>query len=368
MIRVEARHVAVTDLAYQVPGGHPRLRRLLADYLRRVRGAAANADDLTVCTGITDGVTRVCRSLAAAGIRAIAVEDPVWRRLCRVAAAAGLTTVSLPVDEHGLRVADLAAHPEVRAVIVAPAHQFPTGVVLAAQRRTALLEWARRVDGVVLEDDYDAGLRYDGRPVAALQGMDPSRVLLLGSVSKTLSPALGIGWIVAPPRWTGVLRAGWAPTAGPPTLDQLAFATFIETGSLDRHLRSCRSRYRKRRDALIRAIRAELPDCQLSGIGAGLHVLMSLPEGLDAEAVAVKAATLGVRVANLDRYRELPAPAEPGLVLGYGNLADHIVSEAVRELARAIQHVRSGAVSDLIESTKPGQVHSILHDPRCPLE
>jgi len=344
-IRVEVQRVAFTDLAYQAPGGHPRLRRTLADYLQRVRGAAAGADDLTVCTGITDGIMQVCRALAAAGITAVAVEDPVWRRLGRAAASAGVTPVSLPVDQHGLRAADLAANPDVRAVIVAPAHQFPTGVVLEPGRRAALLEWARRVDGVILEDDYDAEFCYDRRPVATVQGMDPSRVVLLGSVSKTLSPALAIGWIVAPPRWTAALRASSAPTAGPPTLDQLAFATFIDTGSLDRHLRSCRSRYRNRRDALVQAIRAELPECRLSGIAAGLHVLLSLPDGVDAAAVTAEAASRGVRVANLDRYRVLPVPAEPGLVLGYGNLADHAVGEAVRALARAVERVRAGSTS-----------------------
>lgn len=345
-IRAEVQRVAIADLAYQVPGGHPRLRRALADYLRRVRGAAAAADDLTVCTGITDGILRVCRALAAAGITAVAVEDPIWQRLSKAAAAAGVTTVPVPVDQHGLRVADLVANPEVRAAIVAPAHQFPTGVVLEPGRRAALLEWARRVDGVVLEDDYDAEFRYDRRPVATVQGMDPSRVLLLGSVSKMLSPALGIGWIVAPARWTDALRAASAPTGSPPTLDQLAFATFIETGLLDRHLRSCRSRYRKRRDALVRAIRAELPDCRLSGIAAGLHVLLSLLDGVEAAAVAVEAASRGVRVADLDRYCVLPVPAEPSLVLGYGNVADHAVGEAVRVLARAVERVRAGSASN----------------------
>jgi GntR family transcriptional regulator/MocR family aminotransferase len=344
-IKLEAQRAAVTDLAYQAPGGHPRLRHALADYLRRVRGAAVTADDVTVCTGITDGVMQVCRSLAAAGIRAIAIEDPVWRRLCRAAAAAGLTVISLPVDQHGFRVADLAGHPEVRAVVVAPAHQFPTGVVLAPERRTALLQWAQRVDGVILEDDYDAEFRFDGRPVAALQGMDSSRVLLLGSASKILSPAMGMGWVVSPPRWTEALRAGRALTAAPPTLDQLAFATFIETGSLDRHLRSCRSRYRHRRDALIQAVRERLPRCRLSGIAAGLHVLMSLPDGVDAAAVTGEAAALGVRVANLDRYRALPEPSEPGLVLGYGNLADQVVSEAVRVLAGAIERASLAALN-----------------------
>jgi GntR family transcriptional regulator / MocR family aminotransferase len=211
-IRAEMERLPLIDLDYPVARGHPRLRQALADYLRRVRGAAAGPGDLSICTGITDGITRVCRVLAAAGIRAVAVEDPIWQRLRQAVASAGLTPVSVAVDEHGLPVADLAANPEIRATIVAPAHQFPTGVVLDPGRRAALLKWAQRAKGVVVEDDYDAEFRYDHRPVATLQGMDPSRVVLLGTVSKTVSPALGIGWIVAPQPWTRALHADSAPT------------------------------------------------------------------------------------------------------------------------------------------------------------
>jgi hypothetical protein len=172
--------------------------------------------------------------------------------------------------------------------------------------------------------------RYDHRPVATLQGMDPSRVVLLGSVSKTVSPALGIGWIVAPQPWTRALHADSAPTPAPSTLDQLAFATFIESGSLDCHLRSCRLRYRKRRDALVSAIRAELPGCNVSGIAAGLHVLLHLLDAVDAIAVTAEATSRGVHVADLDRYCALPGPAERKRV-GRGDQYEHVGEADVDE-------------------------------------
>ncbi|MGK4596168.1 PLP-dependent aminotransferase family protein [Amycolatopsis sp. w19] len=311
------------EFGYPVPGGHPRLRAVLADHLRRCRGAVV--DDVRIASGVTDAFGRLCRALLAAGITRVAAEDPGWRTLRRIATRAGLDVVSVPVDEDGLRVEDIP--PGVRAVLVTPAHQFPTGTVLSPARRAGLLAWAREADGLIIEDDYDAEFRYDRRPVGTVQGMDPARVALLGSVSKTLSPALGLGWYAVPPQWTD--RVESSPT--PPALDQLAFAAFLERGSYDRHLRAARRRYRARRDALVDA----LGPARLSGVAAGLHLVLELPGG-SAAAVVERAADKGLRVADLDDYRV--APGEPGLVLGYGNLADGSVGTAARLLREAIAH------------------------------
>jgi GntR family transcriptional regulator/MocR family aminotransferase len=150
-----------------------------------------------VCGGVTDGVTGVCRALVERGSTRLAVEDPGWTRLRRAAEGAGMTVDPVPVDDEGIDVGRIPAG--VRAVLVTPAHQFPTGSVLSPRRRAELLGWARDVDGLILEDDYDAEFRYDRRPVGTVQGTDPARVALFGSVSKTLSPALGLGWAVLPP-------------------------------------------------------------------------------------------------------------------------------------------------------------------------
>lgn len=236
-VRAQVTTAAFTEFGYPPPGGHPRLRGLLAEYLGRSRGVSTTAQDVTVCMSVTDGVRRVCHALRTRGITAVGCEEPGWTRLRQVIAAAGLEPVPVRVDDGGLRVDDLVGHAGLRAVLAAPAHQFPLGTVLVPERRAALLDWARRVDGVVLEDDYDAEFRYDRRPVAALQAMDPSRVVLLKSLSKTLSPALGIGWLVAPPRWTDALHRTDQTATSPPALDQLAFAALLESGAYDRHLR-----------------------------------------------------------------------------------------------------------------------------------
>jgi GntR family transcriptional regulator/MocR family aminotransferase len=293
-----------------------------------------------LCTSVTEGVRRICDALRASGITAIGCEEPGWTRLREVVLAAGLTAVPIHVDNSGLRVDELAKHVGLRAVLTTPAHQFPRGTVLVPERRADLLRWARHVDGVILEDDYDAEFRYDRRPVGTVQGMDPSRVILLKSLSKMLSPALGIGWIVAPPHWTDAVRGTDPAAPVPPTLDQLAFATLLESGAYERHLRGCRQRYRARRDALVRALADNLPGTPVSGVAAGLHLVLRLPDAVDTAAVVRAAAGRAVRIADLASYHATDDHADHGLVLGYGNLADGAVQEAVRQLSAAIRDGR----------------------------
>jgi GntR family transcriptional regulator / MocR family aminotransferase len=345
-IRSTLATIPYDDLGYPTPGGSLRLREVMADYLRRVRGAQVEAADVTCCASVSDGVATLAARLLASGIRQIAVEDPGWTRLRQTIERVGLQTVGITVDGRGLRTDELAAHRQVRVVLVTPAHQFPTGVVLAPERRAALLDWARTVDGLVLEDDYDAEFRYDRRPVGTLQGADPSRVALFGSVSKSLSPSLGLGWMVTPGRWTHLLRAD-VPAAAttPPALDQLAFAEFVETGGYDRHLRATRQRYRHRRDALVAALTAKLPSCTFTGIAAGLHLVLELDPSTPAATVVADAAARGVRVADLDAYRLRADLEAPALVLGYGNLPDGAVAPAVSRLAAAVERARQVMVS-----------------------
>jgi GntR family transcriptional regulator/MocR family aminotransferase len=340
-LRTAAAALPYAEMSYPNPAGHRRLREVLAAYLTRVRGAVADPADVTITSSVTDGVTRACRALRASGGEAIAVEDPGWGRLREAARVAGLETVPLPVDDRGLEVERLVDFPAVRAVVVSPAHQFPTGAVLAPERRAALLEWAHRVGGLILEDDYDAEFRYDRRPVGTMQGTDRGHVALLGSLSKTLSPALGIGWIVTPPTLTAALRATEVRPAAPPLLDQLVFADFVASGRYDRHLRAARKRYRVRRDALVAALAARLPDGHVSGTAAGLHVLLRFDHELAAPAVVERAAQLGVQVSSVEAYRVRNRSVGTGLVLGYGNLGDGDVETAVTRLATAVSDIRS---------------------------
>jgi GntR family transcriptional regulator / MocR family aminotransferase len=319
------------DLGLPDRTGHPVLRATVTEYLRRSRGA--DPASIFICAGITDGLARTCRTLAAEGITDIAMEDPGWGQL-RLAAS-GLRVHPVPVDEDGLRVDDLARTP-ARAVVVGAAHQFPTGTVLSPDRRAGLVRWARDVNGYVIEDDYDAEFRYDHHPVAVMQGMAPGRVFLLGSVHKTLSPALGLGWLVAPAPLAPVLATANPVAVAPPVLDQLALATFIDRGWYDAHLRASRRRFRVRRDLLVRTLRSVLPEGRVAGTAAGLHILLHLPDDTDTHDAVRTAAATGLRLANLDDYRVTPSAAR-ALVLGYGNINDTEIPPAVALLREALR-------------------------------
>jgi GntR family transcriptional regulator/MocR family aminotransferase len=325
------------DLGLPDPAGHAVLRTTVAEYLRRSRGADTQAAAVCVCAGITDGLVRTCRALRAEGIADVAMEHPGWSRLRDAATSAGLRVHPVPVDDDGLRIDDLARTP-ARAVVVGAAHQFPTGTVLSPPRRARLVRWAREVDGYVIEDDYDAEFRYDHHPVAVVQGMEPRRVVLLGSVSKTLSPALGLGWLVAPAVLAPALRAANPVAAAPPVLDQLALATFIDRGWYDAHLRAARRRFRTRRDLLVRTLAAQVPRGRVAGTAAGLHILLHLPAGTDTRGAVRAAAAAGLSVADLDDYRTTRS-ARRALVLGYGNIGDTEIPPAVALLRDALRPV-----------------------------
>ena len=206
--------------------------------------------------------------------------------------------------------------------MVTPAHQFPTGVVLAAERRAALLEWAEDEDALIVEDDYDSELRYDRDPVGALQGLAPERVCSIGSASKRLAPGLRLGWILSPSWLSGALTyEKGVGDGGSPALEQLALADFIARGELDRHLRRMRLRYRERRAALLLALERLLPAARALGIAAGLFVTVLLPDGIDEGLVLSAASARGVAADGLAWHRCARAgPA--GVVLGYANLAE----------------------------------------------
>ncbi|GII97738.1 hypothetical protein Slu03_01160 [Sediminihabitans luteus] len=338
------------ELAAPDVSGHPGLRTALASYLARSRAVRCTPDDLLVTHGSTDAMTTLVRVLRAAGHRALLVEDPSWPRLRDVAAAAGLTPVPVPVDAEGVDARALVTAAErtgARLALITPAHQFPVGTVLAPGRRDAVVRWAQDVDGLVIEDDYDAEFRYDRRPVGTLQGVAPDHVALLGSLSKTLSPAFALGWAVLPP----ALRASVAQAraAAPSTIDQLTLARFLHEGGYERHLRSTRRRYARRRDALLAALAARLPGCEVSGVAAGMHVVLALPPGATGADVARRASLRGATLTDARRYRMTPTTRE-ALVVGYGNLADARLAEAVDVLGAAVDDAVQNSTRDLAEN------------------
>jgi GntR family transcriptional regulator / MocR family aminotransferase len=326
------RRAPVSALDYGDPLGDHGLRETLAGHLGRTRGVVADPAQIVVVQGTAQGVDLLLRLLLARGARRIGVEDPSLNRQHERIRALGLEAVGAPVDEQGLVVAGLRAD----AVLVTPAHQFPTGVVLSGERRRELLDWARDHGGLVIEDDYDAEFRYDREPVRVMQGLDPERVAYLGTVSKSLAPALRLGWLVAPPALVDeAMRVKRLLDFSSPVLDQLALRRLMESGDYDRHIRRVRAVYRARRDWLTAALARHLPELEAEGVAAGLHVLVRLPDGLEDERVAREAARDGLVVEPLSDSA-LDRHDAQGLVLGYGGVHETAIEPAVAALAAAI--------------------------------
>ena len=274
----------------------------MAAYLARARAVAVNAERVVICGGVSHGLVAVWNALRTRGARRVGIEDPGWRWQRLTVERAGLDAVPVRVDGEGVIVTELAAA-EVDAVVLTPAHQYPTGAAMTPQRRAALIAWAQERKALIVEDDYDAEYRFDRDPVASLQGLAPEHVAFLGSVSKTLAPSLRLGWIVPPAALVDDVETEFLATGiTPPTLDQIALASFIEDAMLDRHLRVMRRRYRTKRDVLIDALERHLPEVRVGGIAAGLHLLAWLPEGLDEHETAMRARDAGVAVHELHRH------------------------------------------------------------------
>jgi len=337
-MREACREVATADLDYGDPRGSGALREVVAGYLRRVRAAAAGPEDLIVCTGFAQGLNLVLRVLNQLGAGRVAFEDPGYgddetSTSVRSAGLAGAQAVRVPVDDLGVDVAALEAS-GARAVVVTPAHQSPTGVVLAAARRHALAEWARRHDAFIVEDDYDSEFRYDREPVGVLQGIAPDRVFTLGTVSKSLAPAVRLGWVIAPPALAGaVAEAKLLSDRGTSGLDQLALAALLRSGRYDRHLRKMRGVYARRRTALIDALGRHAPGVRLTGLAAGFHAVAHLPASADEDAVVAQARRRSVGLYGMAPFRATRGAAPPQLVLGFGLVNERAIETGIAAVA-----------------------------------
>ncbi|WP_069626617.1 PLP-dependent aminotransferase family protein [Streptomyces niveus] len=325
--------------------GRVELRTVLADYLARTRGVYADPERVVLCSGFVHGLALMARVLAArrGRTRAVVGVESYGLDFHRdILTAAGLRTPALALDELGTRTEELiSGEGELRgvdAVLTTPAHQFPTGAALHPDRRAAMVDWARGAGGLILEDDYDGEFRYDRQPVGALQGLDPERVVYLGTASKSLAPGLRLAWMVLPKALVGeVVEAKGDVATVPSALDQLTLAEFIASGAYDRHVRSMRLRYRRRRDQLVEALAERAPECRVTGISAGLHAVVELPPGNDERTMIEAAAWQGLGIQGLSGFRHPSvAPGRDALVIGYGAPTDSAWTGALDALCRVL--------------------------------
>jgi GntR family transcriptional regulator/MocR family aminotransferase len=327
-------------LGYCDPAGFAPLREAIATYAAAARGVRCTAEQVIVTAGSQQAIDLAARLLLDPGDR-VWVEEPGYTGTRAALRAADACSVPVPMDAEGISVVDgerLA--PNARMACVTPSRGYPIGVTMSAARRLALLAWAERAGAWVVEDDYDSEFRYAGRPLPSLQGMDGGgRVIYLGTFSKTLFPALRIGYLIVPPGLAGAFAtARAAADRHSPTLEQAVTADFLAEGHFARHVRRMRTLYAERRDALLGALRPVTAGglLELGPCDAGMHVLGWLPPGVDDRAVSAALLARGMEAAPLSRYCTEP-PARGGLLLGYAAFSPATLRDAVPRLARVLR-------------------------------
>lgn len=345
-LRAARRALAVAPFSaygYGDPRGRPELRAALSAYLARTRGVVAPPDRIVITSGYQQALSLLASVGKASGTNAFAMEDPGLDFHRTIVARAGLSVLPLPVDRLGARTDLLAgrAYAEAGGVVVTPAHQYPTGVTLHPARRHALAAWARTTGGLVVEDDYDGEFRYDRQPVGALQGMAPEHVVYVGSASKTLAPGVRLGWMVLPAVLVDpVVAAKHYADFQAETVGQLVLAELVTSHAYDRHVRSCRLRYRRRRDVLLERLEASGASARgitLRGIAAGLQTLVDLPAGGPTEGEVVARATdRGLALTGLSAHWHRAGRRPDGLVVGFATPPAHLFGSAVQVLADVV--------------------------------
>lgn len=322
---------ASADLGYPDPRGVPALRQALAGYLTRARGVHATPDRVVVCSGFGHGLAVLCQVLRAHGASSLATESHGLGNIAQITAAAALDTTTLPVDDDGAVIDHLDRQD---AVLLTPAHQFPLGVVLGPRRRHQVVQWAQRHGTLAIEDDYDGEFRYDHRPVGALQALAPEHVIYAGTASKTLAPGLRLGWLVPPAHLIDDIAAAMSDSTVS-TLDQLTLAELITSGDYDRHVRRQRLAYRRRRDHIVASL-TDRSGLEVTGIAAGLHLVLRLPPGTTESQAVHRCHEAGVLVRGLNNYQLGTHPHRAALVVGYTTPAAHAFRPATTVLVTAL--------------------------------
>ena len=332
-----ARKAPVSELDYGPAGGNIALREAICTHLRRSRAVVCDSAQIIVVNGSQQALDLIARVLIERGHR-VAIEDPTYQGASEVLRAAGARLLPVGVDHDGMNTAKLP--PNARIAFVTPSHQFPTGAILSLARRLELLGWAKRRNAVIIEDDYDGEFRYEGQPLESLQGLDrEGRVTYIGTFSRTVFSALRIGYLIAPRKLVSAFTAAkWLSDRHTATLEQQTLAEFISSGMYERYLRRVRRRNAARRKALLDAIHNHLGDrVEVTGDGAGAHVVLWPRHRVAEQPVITRAAALGVGIYGISPYF-LRRPLRTGFLLGYSRMREREISEGIRRLAEVLRH------------------------------
>ncbi|MFD0960717.1 MocR-like pyridoxine biosynthesis transcription factor PdxR [Paenibacillus chungangensis] len=330
-------HTPERAFGYASPEGTPELREMLARYLQLARGVRCHPDQIVITSGATQALHLITDLLSKDKQARIAVEDPVTDEMRTIFTYAGASLIPVPVDDKGIRPEELPEHERPDFIFVIPSHQFPLGGTLPIQRRIQLIEYARRMDCFIVEDDYDSEFTYEGAPVHSLQGLDPERVIYVGTFSKILSPALRIGYAVLPIQYVEAYRRlKWFADRHTSTLEQLVLARFMDEGCFDRHIRRMRKIYRKRRETLVSALRRHLPGARILGESAGMHLVVEIPGVRFTPARIRQIREQNVLVYAVEDYAIVKGRHESRIVMGYGALPPEAIQEGVACLAKAL--------------------------------
>jgi GntR family transcriptional regulator/MocR family aminotransferase len=322
-------------MGYVHPQGLPRLRTAVADYLSRVRGVVVTPERVLICAGFAHGLELLCQVLRARGASSLPVEAYGYRGHQRIAASAGLRSPALRVDSNGAIIEEIA---RTNAVLLTPAHQFPLGVPLGPARRRKAAHWATETGSLIIEDDYDGEFRYDRQPLDAVQALAPEHIVYAGTASKSLVPGLRLAWLVLPARLVDEVVGLKAETGAlSSSIEQLTLAQFIISGALDRHVRHMRFAYRRRRDHLVATLGRESPHVRVTGIAAGLHALVTLPDRQDEAETVKRALDHGLMVEGLAVYSRGQQQHPPALVIGYARPPEHAFNSAIARLCAALR-------------------------------
>lgn len=331
-------HTPERAFGYASPEGTSELRAVLARYLQQARGVRCLPEQIVITSGATQALHLITELLSRDKSARIVVEDPVTDEMRTIFTYAGAELLPVPVDDKGILPDQLPAADKPDFVFVIPSHQFPLGGTLPIQRRIQLIEYARRMDCCIVEDDYDSEFTYEGVPVHSLQGLDPDRVVYVGTFSKILSPSLRIGYAVLPSRFVeDYRRLKWFADRHTSTLEQLILARFMEEGYFDRHIRRMRKIYRKRRETLVSSLRRHLPEARILGESAGMHLVVEVPGVRFTEDVISRIHAAGVQVYAVEHYAMIRGHHENRIVMGYGGLTAEAIADGVKLLAGALE-------------------------------